>query len=475
MRRISLVILVAAAIAASYGLGRRSSQPAGPAAGRRVLYYVDPMHPAYRSDKPGTAPDCGMRLEPVFADAAPPASTPASGAVAIDGPTRQLMGIRLAAVERRSAARDVRAVGRVVPEDTRVFRVNSGVDGFIRETFQDATGAQVKKDQRLATYYAPDFIAAVSGFLAASERVPGAASKEGARSIQNYTDRLRNLGMSETQIKRMAESRQLPESIDVISPSNGFILARNITAGQHFMRDVEFYRIADLSRVWVVAEIPEHESHFLRPGGRAQVTLRDTGRRLSGVIADSLPQSDAAGGTVKVRVEFDNSDFYLWPDMLVDVEMPIHMPAAVTVPVDALVDSGARARVYVERAGLFEPREVETGWRSAEWVEIRKGLNPGERVVASATYLVDSESRLKDTPSAVAPADVPATGPDRPVSSKSVKDPRCGMTVDSVRAAAQGNILSYKGATYYFCSNKCKQEYQNDLSGAGAARQGDDN
>jgi len=426
MKRTSLAIAVVAAIAASYGIGRYNSHSqSGNQTGRHVLYYVDPMHPSYKSDKPGIAPDCGMRLVPVFAEdlgnaqpSSPLAQLPA-GAVAIDAATQRLMGIRVAPVEKKGTTRTVRVIGRVVPEDTRVYRVNSGLGGFIRETYNDSVGMLVKKDQKLASYYSPDFLAVASGFLAANERVPGAVgndgnrtmpfpgtlSKQGVSSMQGYTDRLRNLGMSDVQIKRIADSRQLPESIDIVAPADGFIVARNISPGQHFDHEMEFYRLADLSRVWVVAEIYEQEAPYLRPGGLAQIQLKDEGRKLPGRITDSLPQSEAGGGTVKLRLEVDNPKFLLRPDMVVDVELPIRLPPAVTVPLDAVVDSGARARVYIERGeGIFEPREVETGWRFGERVEILRGVRPGERVVVEATFLVDSESRLKAPASGPAPA-----------------------------------------------------------------------
>lgn len=501
MRRMSLVIAVTAAIAASYGLGRYYSRPQTSAkAGRRVLYYTDPMHPAYKSDRPGIAPDCGMRLEPVFAGDAGDSRTPSpisqlpAGAVSIDGATQRLLGIRLAPVEKSGTTRSIRVVGRVVPEDTRVYRVNPGVDGFVRETYNDSVGTLVKQDQKLATYYSPDFLSVASGFLAAVQGVPGAVGKDGARtmqfpgalskqgvsSLQGYTDRLRNLGMRDVQIKRMADNHQLPESIDVVAPANGFILARNISPGLHFERQMEFYRVADLSRVWVVAEVYEQEAPYLRPGGPARITLRDAGRQLPARIADSLPQSEAGGGTVKFRLEVDNPTFVLRPDKLVDVELPVRLPPAVTVPLDALVDSGARARVYVEHGeGIFEPREVETGWRFGERVEIRHGVEPGERVVVAATFLVDSESRLRSPAPGPVPARAPAPIVDRPASlvdhlaaAKTVKDPNCGMPVDPARAAASGNTLADRGATFYFCSKQCKQAFQNDRAASASVRHG---
>jgi membrane fusion protein, copper/silver efflux system len=487
MRRIFLALAVVAAIAASYELGRHNQpSPTATKTGRRVLYYVDPMHTAYRSDKPGVAPDCGMKLEPVYAEDERSQPLPSSlaqlppGAVHIDGATQRLMGIRLAEVERGGAARLVRAVGRVLPEDTRVYHLNPGVDGFIRETYEDSVGMRVKKDQKLATFYAPEVLAPASGFLAAVQGVPGAAGKDGGRtmpfpgalskqgvsSVQGFTDRLRNLGVSDVQINQMAESHQLPESIDVVAPADGFIFARNISAGQHFERGMEFYRIVDLSRVWVVAEVYEQETPYLHPGGAAQITLKESGRRLPARISESLPQSEAGGGTVKLRLEVDNPGFILRPEMLVDVEIGVRLPEGVSVPLDAVVNSGSHSRVYVTHGdGVFEPREVETGWRAGERVEILRGLQPGEQVVAAATFLVDSESRLK------APLNV--LPPPRPMDSvgsmlqpketaKIVKDPSCGMPVDSAQAKASGNTLVYGGTPYYFCSKKCKLAFQNE-------------
>src|SRR5262252_927525 len=498
MRSVVLAIAALLAIAASYGLGwHRAHSRAGSQMGRHVLYYVDPMHPSYKSDKPGVAPDCGMKLEPVFAEELSHAlSTSATtvlpaGAVSIDGATQRLLGIRLAVVEKNAPTHILRAVGRVTPEDTRVYRINPGVDGFIRETVNDSVGTYVKKDQKLASYYSPEFLAVASGFLAATERVPGAAGKDGNRtvpfpgavakqgvsSVQGYSDRLRNLGMSDLQIAKIADSGQLPENIDVVSPADGFIFARNVTPGQHFERAMEFYRIADLSRVWVVAEVSEEEAPNMHPGASAQILLRDEGRALPARISDSLPQSESGCGTVKLRLEVDNPKFVLRPEQLVDIEVPVHVSPAVTVPLDALVDSGSGARVYVERReGVFEPREVETGRRFGERVEIRQGVQPGERVVAAATFLVDSESRLKTAPSgdvAHKAANKPAGTSEHAATTKPAKDPMCGMPVDPSKAVATGNTYDYHGTTYYFCSRQHKQAFQDNPARSLGRNRGD--
>jgi Cu(I)/Ag(I) efflux system membrane fusion protein len=404
-----------------------------------------------------------------------------------------MLGIRLAAVEKSGATHVVRVVGRVTPEDTRVYRVNSGVEGFIRATYDDSVGSLVKKDQKLATFYSPEVLSVASGYLATVQQVPGTGGNDGSRTvpfpgavsaqgtggIQTYTDRLRNYGMSDAQIKRMADGAravrgtgQLSESytIDVVAPAGGFILARSISAGLHFDRGTEFYSIADLSRVWVVAEVSEQEAPYLRPGAEARIALRGQVRQWLARIADSLPQSEAGGGTVKVRLEVDNSTFLLRPEMLVDVELPVRLPPAVTAPLDALIDSGARSRVYVERGeGVFEPREVETGWRFGERVQILRGLQPGERVVAAATFLVDSESRLKTPESLPPPA---AAAPEHMAAAKTAKDPSCGMTVDPAKATASGNSVAHGGVTYYFCSKECKQKFENTMARSAGMRQG---
>lgn len=459
---------------------------------RHVLYYVDPMDSTYRSDKPGIAP-CGMPLEPVYADEAsnapPSALAPLpTGAVSIDASVQRLMGIELATVERSGAPLVIRVPGRVVPEDTRVYRVNSGLDGFIRETYNDSVGVMVKKDQRLATSYGADFLAVTSGFLAATERVPGAngkdgnrtipfpgaVSKQGVSSIQGYTDRLRNLGMSDVQIKQIAESGKIPESVDVVAPADGFILARNITPGQHFDRGMEFYRIADLSRVWILADIFGSEAQTFRPGAVARVTLSGQGKIFTARVSNVLPQVDAATRTLKLRLEADNPGFALRPDMFVDVELPVAMPAGLTIPVDAVIDSGLEQRVYVERgSGVFEPRQVQTGWRSGDRVAIVHGLVEGERVVAAGTFLVDSESRLRSVaqarseqePNQLQPdrhQNVPAKSNAQPglaVGAAKVKDVACGMMINAAKADAEGNTLTRDGVTYYFCSQRCKKNF----------------
>ena len=417
MRKIATAGLIGLLMIVSYAVGRRhEAEPATENThSRRILYWVDPMHPDYKSDRPGTAPDCGMALEPVYADSAatPGASVPVPpGAVAIDPASQRLVGIRVATAEKTSGTHSVRFLGRVVPEDTRTYRINAGMDGFVRETFDDSVGEFVKKDQKLATSYVAETLSVASGFLAASAGMPGAVGKDGNRtvpypgvvskqgvsSIQGYTDRLRNLGLSEVQIREMAENHQLPETVDIVSPADGFILARNISAGQHFERAAEFYRIAVLSQVWIVADVFGADAQDIRPGAVARVTLRDQRGSFTARVSNALPQVDPETRVLKLRLEASNPGFALRPDMFVDVELPLSGSPGLIVPQDAVIDSGQEQRVFVERsAGVFEPRRVQIGWRSGDRVEIVHGLTEGDRVVVEGTFLVDSESRLKSS------------------------------------------------------------------------------
>jgi len=403
-----LVLIVAASLA---GLAFVNLHPRPKAAqARRVLYWVDPMHPAYRSDKPGTAPDCGMALEPVYAEEASQSLLPSEesmpGAVEIDPASQQLYGIRLAKVEKDTGQGAIRVFGRVAADQTLTYRVNLGTDGYVKETHDDAVGNHVKKDQHLAVVYSPEFLAVAGGYLSANERTPGGAAAakdnsvpsitQGAASAQARADRLRNLGMSDMQIDEISSERKIPENVYVVSPADGFILSRNISPGVRFERYTEMYTIADLSRVWILAEVFGKDAQAFRPGAKARVTLPDTGESFQATVSDVLPEVDPATRVLRPRLVVDNPGFKLRPDMFVNVEVAVSLPAGLSVPSDAVVDSGLSKRAFVQTsAGHFEARTVETGWRLNDRVQIVKGLREGESVVAAGTFLVDSESRLQ--------------------------------------------------------------------------------
>jgi membrane fusion protein, copper/silver efflux system len=332
----------------------------------------------------------------------------APGIVKLTHDKQQLLGIQVSPVQKAEVTSSLRLLGRVAADETRMYRLNAGVDGYIRDVSGVTTGSQVKKDQRLASFSAPTALAVIQTYILnldgvdrvkrsiAAGSVEAQASGAANSNIQQRLTQLRNLGMSVLQADEIAHTREIPESIYILSPVDGFVLARNVSPGQKFDRGAEWYRIADLRRVWVVADVFENDARYIRPGMSAQVTLRTQGKTLVARISDVLPEFDAATRTLKVRLEVDNPGYVLRPDMFVDIELPISLPPTIAVPADALLDSGLKRAVFVDRGeGAFEAREVETGWRLGDRVEIVKGLSPGERIVTSSTFLLESEQRMK--------------------------------------------------------------------------------
>jgi membrane fusion protein, copper/silver efflux system len=449
---------------AGYVANRPPAPVAAADSARRVLYYTCPMHPQYRSDHSGTAPCCGMQLVPVFAgDAAgqfAPAAAGTSGTVRISAAKRQLIGVRTDEVRRAPSSHLVRVFGRVAVDEGRSYRIIAAADGWIRELGANPAGTFVKQNDILASYYTRDLLAAQQTFLYALVTNAQAEPKDPTTgpqrpptnlSFQVAIDTLRNLGMSERQIDELRKTHTAANLIHFYAPATGFVIARSVSPQQRFDKGTEVFRIADLSHVWIMADIFEKDREFVKPG--AVVTVRYQGRQFTARMSDSLPQFDAQSRTLKTRFELDNPGAFLRPDMFVDVEMQVKMPAAVTVAAEALLDSGRTKTVFVDReGGVYEPRRVETGWRLGDRVQILKGLEPGERVVVSGNFLLDSESRMNVAQVAAPPAvAAPAAAG---------KDPVCGMEVDT---KSPGAIKLQAGARiHYFCSEKCKKDFETD-------------
>jgi Cu(I)/Ag(I) efflux system membrane fusion protein len=456
-----LLLMIGSFLVGSWYSQRKTGNDAS--AGRLILYYVDPMNPAHTSDKPGLAP-CGMKMEPVYADNGPSGQVPSSmapGTLRISPEKQQLIGVRVGQVEKTSINHLIRTTGRVAADETKIYFINATVDGWINKTLPNSTGSFVKKNEVLATFYSPEFLSAGQALLFAlssMDRVQATGKESPAQqdqmtqfriNLQQYKDSLRNLGMGELQIEEMIRTRKFMENIDITSPSDGFVIARNVSDGQRFEKGKELYRIADMSRVWILADLFRKEAQHVRPAAKVRVTVPYEEKAFQASVSKVLPQFDAATRTLKVRLEVENPDFALRPDMFVDVEFPITLLPTLTVPVDAVLDSGLRKTVFVDLGnGFFEPRQVETGWRLGERVEIIKGLMPGERIVIAGTFLLDSESRMK-----MAAAGVYGT---------LSKDPVCGMDVDESKAKAAGRTSERGGKTFYFCADVCKQQFDKD-------------
>jgi membrane fusion protein, copper/silver efflux system len=460
MKRTQLVIvlmLIGTAFFAGYLLSQRSATKTGSAVGRKVLYYVDPMNPGFKSDKPGIAP-CGMQLEPVYdADAAVKESgVLPPGVVRVTPDRQQLIGVKVTTVESAPSSHTIRVLGRVVPAETRIYRVNAATDGWVKKILPVTTDSLVAKDELLATFYAPEFFSAMKAYLyglraldrfEASQTETKEQLEQTGASIDNYRNSLRNLGMTEHQMDEIMRTRKGGDQVEIRAPEAGFILARNITLGQRFERGSELYRIADISKVWILADTFATEASFFEPGMQARVSSPNLKKAFFAQVANVLPRFNPISRALQVRLEADNPSLLLRPDMFVDVELPVNLPAAITVPVDALIDTGLRKTVYVDLGGgYFEPRRVDTGWRLGKQVEITGGLMKGEKVVVSGNFLIDSESRLKTAT---------AGNPN-----EQHKDPVCGMILDQKRANTIGETSDYEGQTFFFCSEECKRFFE---------------
>ena len=469
----SLVIIALGAFIAGRYTGGSSSK--NQTSAKRILYYVDPMHPAYKSDKPGTAPDCGMALEPVYDgdNLASQLRLPA-GAVAITSEQQQLIGVRVEKVEKNAGSRVIRTTGRVAPDDNRVFRLMAGTDGWIRELKDNPAGTVVQKEQQLATFFSREFRNAEQaylGSLASIDRVKGSRDADEQNrlsdsSVRVNEEQLRTLGMGEPQIRELAKTRQVTGDIALVAPVDGVVLTRNITPQQRFEKGTEFYRIADLSRVWIIADVFSDETATLRPGSKATVMVRELGKTVTATVSNSPPLFDATSRTLKLRLETDNPGMFLRPDMYVDIEFRAPAPAGISVPAESILDSGMQKIVYLETSdGVFEPRPVDLGGSFGNRVTVKRGLAEGDRVVTSGNFLIDSESRMKPAAVRTVNEKRDASGHAAPASQAtqaSVNDPVCGMSVDREKSLASGLKETYHSETYVFCSEKCHKQFLED-------------
>ena len=378
-----LVILAAFGVGAWYG--SRQWGQAGTAKSRRILHYVDPMNPAHTSPEPGLAP-CGMRMEPVYADSdgqeVPPANLP-PGAVKITPQKQQFIGVRVGVVEKAPYTHMLRALGKVAVDETRIYRLNSFVEGWILKVFNNSTGSLVMKDEPLASFYSRDFLTAQQSYLYSlsvldrfrkGDQYTDSQMVTTTGQIRGAEENLENLGMGKVQIKELARTRRLTQDIFLRAPVTSFVLTRNVSPGQKISKSEELYKLADLSHVWIIADLYENEMRYIRPGLKVRTTLPNQDRTIWATVSEILPFFDPVTRTMKVRLETDNFDYSLKPDMFADLEFPLNLPETVTVPADAILDSGLKKTVFVDRGnGYFEPRKVETGWRFDDRVEITQG------------------------------------------------------------------------------------------------------
>ncbi|RJX30898.1 MAG: efflux RND transporter periplasmic adaptor subunit [Oxalobacter sp.] len=411
--KILIAIVVAVAVAAGFGYwmahrdGKTTSGTTKPvdAAGkkeRKILYYRNPM------GLPDTSPtpkkdQMGMDYIPVYegGDDGEPAS---ANQIKISTEKIQKLGVRSEVVSLRKLDKIVRAAGRIEPDERRTFTIAPKFEGFVERLHVNMTGQPVRKGQALFEVYSPELVSAQREYAIAVQGVQSlkGASPEAQSGMKQLAEssllRLKNWDISEGQVKALAKSGATRRTLTFLSPVNGIVTEKKAIQGMRFMPGEMLYQVADLSSVWVVADVFEQDIGLIQSGAMATVRINAyPDKTFEGKIAYVYPTLKAETRTAQVRVELPNSGLLLKPSMFAQVELPVGGKEEVlTVPDSAVIDSGTRRIVLVQLSeGRFEPREIKTGARSENYIEVLDGVKEGERVVVSANFLIDAESNLK--------------------------------------------------------------------------------
>jgi len=370
------------------------AKPAAAQSGRKVLFYRNPM--GLRDTSPVPKKDSmGMDYIPVY-----------EGEDADDGTTVKLSldkvqrsGVRTVAVEARTIIRPMRAVGTVKYDERRLTIVTLRADGYIEDLFVNATGQSVHAGDPMFRVYSKD-IQMAQADLIVSAGVKGSTPQSlNYQSMQGTIQLLRNLGVPESRIEEVRTTGANPRTIDWPSPASGTVIAKQIINGQHVAAGAELYRIADLSHVWVIADVAESDLAAIKIGTHATVTVRAyAAQPVEGEVTFIYPELKVETRTARVRIELPNPDERLKVDMYADVvfQTGIGEEPTIVIPVSAVIDSGNRQIVLVSKGeGRFEPRPVKLGRRGDGYVEVLEGIDQGQKVVTSANFLIDAESNLK--------------------------------------------------------------------------------
>jgi RND family efflux transporter MFP subunit len=395
-------------------IARQEGQAAAPAEheghtmapeAKKAAKYHCPMHPSYVSDRPGDCPICNMKLVPVEEqEKAITVSVPGQAEVTISPERQQLIGVKTGLVERLPLEKAIRTVGKVDYAERRLAHIHTRVEGWIKRLMVDYTGQFVKKHQPLFTIYSPELVATQEEYLLAlrakkslkDNPFQGVASGSSAL-LEAARRRLLLWEMPEDQIAELERTGRPLMEVAILSHSDGFVIEKKALEGMRVEAGDELYLIADLSDVWIYADIYEYELPLVRAGQQAMVNLPYyPGEAFRGKVVYIYPYLESQTRTAKVRVEFPNPDWRLKPGMFANVEIETERGEGLVVPGSAVLDSGERRIVFVDRGeGRFEPREVKLGGRSGEGFEVLQGLSEGERVITSANFLIDSESQIK--------------------------------------------------------------------------------
>lgn len=317
---------------------------------------------------------------------------------------QQLIGVQYGTVEYQTISKSLRAVGKVAYDETKLTRINPKIEGWIETVYVDFTGKLVQKGQPLLSIYSPDlvqtqqeYLLAIKGIRQLGESPFSEAVNFSESLVQSARRRLELWDVSEHQIRELEKRGTALRAMTIYAPASGFVMTRNAFPRQRVMPETELYTLADLSTVWIIADIYEFEAADVKLGQPATVTLSSfPEREFTGKITYIFPQVDNATRTLKVRIELSNKGFALKADMFADVILQINYGNKLVVPQEAVMDSGTEQLVYVSLDdGYFEPRRIQIGAKVDDKYIVLGGLQAGERIVTSGNFLIDSESKLK--------------------------------------------------------------------------------
>ena len=325
-------------------------------------------------------------------------------AIEVSSEQQARIGLRVAKVEHRSVRHTIRAVGIVAADQRRESHVHTRIPGYVEKIHVAAVGDQVERGDVLYRLYSPDVMATELEYVASAGR-GGLSSQIADAALQ----RLALWGVPAAEIKRLQRTKKVQRTIAFVAPSSGFVVAKQVLLGMYVMPEMELYHLADLSSVWVIVTLYEHELPVVAVGDEAEIELASaTDRRIEGVIGYIYPDVDPATRTGRARIDVANKGGLLKPGMFATAVISEDLGLALVVPDDAVIDTGVRRIVFVQGDETsFEPREIEVGPRVAGGFVVRRGLEHGERVVVRASFLIDAESRLH---SALQRGDVQAPG-----------------------------------------------------------------
>ncbi len=391
----------------------------------KIKYWTCTMHPSVRLSEPGKCPICAMDLVPVreltgtepqtaatpempdtAAAKAEAASPPEdTGLFTLGTERRQLIGVRFTEVAYRDLEKTIRTVGRVELDQQKIAKLHPKISGWIEETFVNYEWQHIRKGDRLFTIYSPQLVSVQEEYLLALKAQeelggenPFPKASLGARSLVEDTQtRLRLWDVTEEQIRELERTKQVKRTLTVYSPIGGHVIQRNAFPQMRVTPETNIYTIADHSTVWVHVDIYEDEIAWVRIGQTAKMTMRAYRNRVfRGKVTFIWPHLDPVTRTLKVRLEFFNSDLALKPEMYADVVLRIPLGARLVVPKSAVLPTGERNLVFVDRGeGRMEIRAVGLGVETGQFYEVVRGLQIGERVVTAANFLVDAESQVQ--------------------------------------------------------------------------------